>query len=50
MSEKKSSSCCPELQNQMENTLKIDRCLNQKSFKQYGTRVEQLDFDIVEQD
>ena len=28
----------------MKNTQKIDRCLNQKSFKQYTTRVEQVDF------
>ena len=34
----------------MKDRQKIDRCLNQKSFKHYTTRVEQLDFDIVEED
>ena len=34
----------------MKNTQKIGRCLNQKSFKHYKTRVEQLDFDIVNED
>ena len=34
----------------MKDTQKIDRCLNQKSFKHYTTSVEQLDFDIVEED
>ena len=34
----------------MNNTQKIGRCLNQKSFKHYTTSVEQLDFDIVEED
>ena len=34
----------------MKNTQKIGRCLNQKSFKHYKTRVEQLDFDIVNKD
>ena len=47
---KNSSSCCPELQNQMKNTEKIGRCLYQKSFKQYTTRVEQFDFEIVKDD
>ena len=31
----------------MKNTHRIGRCLNQKSFKHYTTRVEQLDFDNV---
>ena len=34
----------------MKSTQKIGRCLNQKSFKHYTTRVEQLDFDIVKED
>ena len=34
----------------MKNKQKIGRCLNQKSFKHYTTRVEQLDFDINEED
>ena len=45
-----SSSCCPEVQNQIKNTEKIGRCLIQKSFKQYTTRVEQFDFEIVKED
>ena len=50
MNFKNSSSCCPELENQMKNTQKIGRCLNQKSFKQYTTRFEQVDFGSKEQD
>ena len=34
----------------MKDTQKIDRCLNQKSFKQYTTRVEQVDFGNIEKD
>ena len=34
----------------MKNTKKIGRCLNQKRFKHYTTRVEQVDFDIVKED
>ena len=34
----------------MKDTQKIDRCLNQKSFKQYTTRFEQVDFGSKEQD
>ena len=45
-----SSSCCPEVQNQIKNTEKIGRCLFQKGFKQYTTRVEQFDFEIVKED
>ena len=33
----------------MKNKQKIGRCLNQKSFKHYTTRVEHLDFDIVKE-
>ena len=44
------SSCCPEVQNQIKNTEKIGRCLIQKSFKQYTTRVEQFDFGIVKEE
>ena len=38
------------MQNQIKNTEKIGRCLFQKSFKQYTTRVEQFDFEIVKED
>ena len=35
----------------MKNTEKIGRCLFQKNFKQYTTRVEQFDFEkIVKED
>ena len=34
----------------MKNTQKIDRSLYQKSFKQYTTRFEQVDFGSKEQD
>ena len=34
------------MENQLKITQKIGRCLNQKSFKHYTTRVEQLDFDV----
>ena len=38
------------MQDQRKITAKIYRCLYQKSFKQYTTRVEQSDFEIVNED
>ena len=38
------------MQDQRKITAKIYRCLYQKSFKQYTTRVEQFDFEIVKED
>ena len=34
----------------MKNSEKVSLCLFQKSFKQYTTRVEQFDFEIVKED
>ena len=45
-----SSSCCPALQNQMKIMDMFDKCLVQKQFKQYTTRVEQVDLEIVKED
>ena len=38
-----SRTCCPKLKNQKKIFPKILRCLTQKNFKQYTTRVEQVE-------
>ena len=38
-----SSTCCPEVKNQKKIFPKIVTCLMQKNFKQYTTRVEQVE-------
>ena len=41
-----SSTCCPKVKNQMEIIPKIDKCLMQKNFKQYTTRVENVELGM----
>ena len=45
-----SSTCCTEVQNQMEIIPKLDRCLFQKQIKQYTTAVEQVELESVIED